>query len=430
VSFVSVTQQFNTTTSMGRLTLNVLLSFAQFEREVTGERIRDKIAASKRKGMWMGGNLPLGYDVQHRQLVINDTEAETVRYIFRRYVELGTVSALQADLKQRGIVSKIWTSTTGKVRGGLGYSRGALYYLLRNQIYLGRIAHKRESHQGQHAAIVDQNLWDRVQAGLSTNGTGKGRPPTAASPSALAGFLYDDRGNLMSPTYTKKTNGRRYRYYVSQALLQNERANAGSVSRIPAEAIERLVDEEVRRLLPPPYRTEGPHSDRREEELPIREMVQRISVHPDKVEIELSKESARKLVVSGDANGLIDDQFPGKTFTVSARLTHRGRGGRLEGSERRLREESGRPDAALVKAICRAHEWLGRFEKGEVASYHELARTEGLTPGYVRGVMQLAFLAPEMVEAYLEGRRRLRGGVMELLSRSLLLSWREQHASM
>ena len=127
---------------MGRLTLNVLLSFAQFEREVTGERIRDKILASKRKGMWMGGNLPLGYDVENRQLVINEAEAETVRYIFRRYAELGTVSALQADLKQRGIVSKVWTSTTGNVRGGVSYSRGALYYLLRNQIYLGRIAHK------------------------------------------------------------------------------------------------------------------------------------------------------------------------------------------------------------------------------------------------------------------------------------------------
>ena len=129
---------------MGRLTLNVLLSFAQFEREVTGERIRDKISASKRKGMWMGGNLPLGYDVQNRQLVINEAEAETVRYIYRRYTEFGTVSALQADLKQRGIASKVWTSTAGNVRGGVGYSRGALYYLLRNQIYLGRIAHKNE----------------------------------------------------------------------------------------------------------------------------------------------------------------------------------------------------------------------------------------------------------------------------------------------
>ena len=183
VSFVSVTQQFNTTTSMGRLTLNVLLSFAQFEREVTGERIRDKIAASKRKGMWMGGVLPLGYDVRDRQLVINEAEAETVRYIFRRYAELGTVSALQADLKQRGIVSKVWTSTAGNVRGGVGYSRGALYYLLRNQIYLGRIAHKNESYPGQHVPIVDEALWDQVQSCLSANRSGQDRVRSMSSQS-------------------------------------------------------------------------------------------------------------------------------------------------------------------------------------------------------------------------------------------------------
>ena len=248
VSFVAVTQQFNTTTSMGRLTLNILLSFAQFEREVTGERIRDKIAASKRRGMWMGGNLPLGYDVENRQLVINEAEAQTVRYIFRQYAELGTVSALQADLKQQEIVSKVWTSTTGNVRGGVSYSRGALYYLLRNQIYLGRIAHKNESYDGQHVPIIDQALWDQVHNCLSAHRPGQGRAPSMSSQSPLTGLLYDDRGNLMSPSHTKKSNGRRYRYYVSQALLQNDRARAGTVSRVPAQAIEQLVDTEIRRL--------------------------------------------------------------------------------------------------------------------------------------------------------------------------------------
>jgi site-specific DNA recombinase len=247
-SFVSITQQFNTTSSMGRLTLNVLLSFAQFEREVTGERIRDKISASKRKGMWMGGNLPLGYDVQNRQLVISEAEAETVRNIFRRYAELGTVSALQADLKQRGIVSKVWTSTTGNVRGGGSYSRNALYYLLRNQIYLGRIAHKNETYDGQHVPIIDQASWDQVQSCLSANRSGPGRAPLVSSRGPLAGLLHDDRGNLMSPSHTKKSDGRRNRYYVSQALLQNDHTRAGTVSRVPAEAIEGLVDTEVRRL--------------------------------------------------------------------------------------------------------------------------------------------------------------------------------------
>src|SRR5690348_13430915 len=175
VSFVSVTQQFNTTNSMGRLTLNVLLSFAQFEREVTGERIRDKIAASKRKGMWMGGNLPLGYDLMDRQLVINEGEAETVRYIFQRYLELGTVSALQAELRRQGIVSKAWVSGSGRRRGGLGYSRGALYYLLRNSLYVGRIAHRGATYGGQHPAIVPKEQWDEVQAVLTRNGQGKHR---------------------------------------------------------------------------------------------------------------------------------------------------------------------------------------------------------------------------------------------------------------
>jgi len=415
-SFVSITQQFNTTSSMGRLTLNVLLSFAQFEREVTGERIRDKISASKRKGMWMGGNLPLGYDVHNRQLVINEAEAETVRYIFRCYAELGTVSALQADLKQRAIVSKVWTSTTGNVRGGVGYSRGALYYLLQNQIYRGRIAHKNESYDGQHSPIVDQSLWDQVQSCLAANRSGHGKVPSMSSHSPLAGLLYDDRGNVMSPSHTKKSDGRRYRYYVSQALLQNDRVRAGTVSRIPAEAIERLVDSEIRRLWSASER--GASSKPAEVNLLARDFVDRVILYKDKVEIVMSDEGLKKLA-----------PHEGSAISVAVRLARRGRSGRLESSDGDVDDRVGRPDTAVVKAISRAHDWLGRFERGEVASYHELARAKGFTPGYVRSVMQLAFLAPPLVEAFLDGRRQLRGGVVELLKGSLPLSWQQQHAS-
>jgi DNA invertase Pin-like site-specific DNA recombinase len=428
-SFVSITQQFNTTSSMGRLTLNVLLSFAQFEREVTGERIRDKISASKRKGMWMGGNLPLGYDVQERQLVINEAEAETVRYIFRRYAELGTVSALQADLKQRGIVSKVWTSTTGNARGGVGYSRGALYYLLRNQIYLGRIAHKNESYDGQHLPIVDQASWDQVQTRLSANRSGQGRVPSMSSQSPLAGLLHDDRGNLMSPSHTKKSNGRRYRYYVSQALLQNDRARAGTVSRIPAEAIERLVDTEIRRLWSATDDLGGSSSNPAEVNLLPRDFVERVILYKDKVEIVMSEERLKKLAPHDSPAISATLLHQPKKLSVSVRLARRGRSGRLESSDGRVHDQVGRPDAAVVKAISRAHDWLGRFERGEVASYHELARAEGFTPGYIRSVMQLAFLAPPLVEAFLDGRRQLRGGVVELLNDSLPLSWQQQHAS-
>lgn len=428
-SFVSITQQFNTTSSMGRLTLNVLLSFAQFEREVTGERIRDKIAASKRKGMWMGGNLPLGYDVQNRQLVINEAEAETVRYIFRRYAELGTVSALRANLKERGIVSKVWMSTTGNVQGGVSYSRGALYYLLRNQIYLGRIAHKTESYGGQHMPIIDQAVWDQVQSCLFANRSGQGRVPPMSSRSPLTGLLFDDRGNVMSPTHTKKSNGRRYRYYVSQALLQNDRALAGTVSRIPAEAIEQLVDIQIKGLLFPTADL-GRSSLKLPEvtRLP-RDFVDKVIVYKDKVEIIMSEEGLKKLASQDDPDAsTIRAQQP-KRLCVPVRLARRGRSGRLESSDGSLGLHVGRPDAAVVKAISRAHDWLGRFERGEVASYYELSRLEGFTPGYVRSVMQLAFLAPPLVEAFLDGRRRLRGGVVELLSGSLPLSWQQQHAS-
>ena len=327
-SFVSITQQFNTTSSMGRLTLNVLLSFAQFEREVTGERIRDKISASKRKGMWMGGNLPLGYDVQNRQLVINEAEAETVRYIYRRYTELGTVSALQADLKQRGIVSKVWTSIAGNVRGGVGYSRGALYYLLRNQIYLGRIAHKNESYSGQHLPIVDQAVWDQVQDCLSTNRSGQGRVRSMSSQSSLAGLLHDDRGNLMSPSHTKKSSGRRYRYYVSQALLQNDRARAGTVRRIPAEAIERLVDTEIRRLGSATDDLGGSSSNPAEVNLLPRDFVKRVILYQDKVEIVMSEEGLKKLAQhDSPAASATRPQQPTK-FSVPVRLVRRGRSGR------------------------------------------------------------------------------------------------------
>src|SRR5262252_571449 len=189
--FVSVTQQFNTTTSMGRLTLNVLLSFAQFEREVIGERIRDKIAASKKKGMWMGGVPPLGYRAEDRKLVVIDSEAEIVRAIFCRYAELGSVRLLKDDLESRGINSKSWTSASGRVIGGKPLSRGALYLILRNRTYLGEIVHKEQSHRGEHAPIIDQPLWDTVQAQLAINTAERNSGTRTRQPSLLAGMLFD-----------------------------------------------------------------------------------------------------------------------------------------------------------------------------------------------------------------------------------------------
>jgi site-specific DNA recombinase len=204
VSFVAVTQQFNTTTSMGRLTLNVLLSFAQFEREVTGERIRDKIAASKRKGMWMGGIVPLGYDVRDRRMVIDEREAETVRDIFRGYLELGCVRLLKEDLDYRGVISKRRTSKTGVESGGHSFSRGALYALLSNPIYVGEIRHKKLRHPGQHQAIVDRAIWERTQRLLQEHRVRATSHDASFEKSPLIGRLVDENGNGLTPSHARK----------------------------------------------------------------------------------------------------------------------------------------------------------------------------------------------------------------------------------
>ena len=249
VSFISVTQQFNTTTSMGRLTLNMLLSFAQFEREVTGERIRDKIAASKQKGMWMGGMVPLGYDAEDRKLVINAREAETVRHIYRRYAELGSVRTLKNELDRDGIVSKRRVDRYGHPTGGKPLARGALYLMLQNRIHRGEIVHKDKSYPGQHQAIVDLDLWDQVQEGLAANRVARKNGAAAQEPSLLAGLIFDDGGERMTATHARK-KGRRYRYYVTHSLIKRGRPTASEAARrVPAGEIERLVEARITAFL-------------------------------------------------------------------------------------------------------------------------------------------------------------------------------------
>src|SRR5436853_4174622 len=248
VSFVAVTQQFNTTTSMGRLTLNILLSFAQFEREVIGERVRDKIAASKKKGMWMGGIAPLGYRAQAGKLIIVDSGAKTVRFICRRYAELGSVRLLKDELDARGIRSKSRTSASGRLRGGKPFARGALYLMLQNRIYQGEIVHKEQSHPGEHTPIIDQPLWDAVQAQLASNAAERNSSARHRQPSLLAGLLFDGDGNRMTPSHAVK-KGTRYRYYVSGSLITQDRTENPAALRIPAAEIEQLVSDRVHRWL-------------------------------------------------------------------------------------------------------------------------------------------------------------------------------------
>jgi hypothetical protein len=239
VSFVSVTQSFNTTTNMGRLTLNVLLSFAQFEREVTGERIRDKIAASKKKGIWMGGVVPLEYRVEARALHVVEAHADIVRTIFRDYLTMGSVVRLKHALDQNQLRLPHRTDGTGRTTGGGLLHQGHLHKILSNPIYVGRLRHKGEIHAGQHAPIISELIWDQVQQMLAdhTRATHAKRKGSAA---LLTGKLFDDGGNRMTPTYAQKGN-RHWRYYVSQPILHGHKQRAGSVARVPAQALESTI---------------------------------------------------------------------------------------------------------------------------------------------------------------------------------------------
>ena len=284
VSFVSVTQSFNTTTSMGRLTLNVLLSFAQFEREVTSERIRDKIAASKRRGLWVGGPVPLGYAARNKKLVVVEEEAERVRLIFQLYLELGSLGRLLPELRRRGVVTKRRELAGGRVIGGIPFTRGPLAYLLRNRFYLGEVVYRGKVSQGEHAAILEPELFAAVQERLTQQHHGFVRA-RAGSQALLLGRLFDDRGNRMSPTHANK-QGVRYRYYVTCALAQGRPEAAGSVARVSATQVEQPVLQALRE-----HRPDLAAAPDREL---IERCVERVVLHPTTIEIKLRTDRQRR----------------------------------------------------------------------------------------------------------------------------------------
>jgi site-specific DNA recombinase len=413
-SFVSVTQQFNTTTSMGRLTLNVLLSFAQFEREVTGERIRDKIAASKRKGMWMGGTTPFGYDAKDRRLVVNEAEAETVRSIYRRYLELGCVSALTVDLRDQGIVSKVKVSRRGNTHGGQPFGRGALYHLLQNQIYLGKVVHRGEAHAGQHSAIVSPDLWNHVQHRLAANRVERRQPRATGGPQLLTGRLWDERGNLMVPTHVRKANGQRYRYYVSQPLTAGGKQDGDAVSRIPAGAIEELVSGELQRRLPEIEARRWDTANPKERAEILERLVGSVIIRVTEVEIRLTNQGAKGLVPRGGASAAV--------FSVPVQLKP-GAGGTtivtLDGHAPRTT----RIDKALVRAIARAHHWRELLESGEARTAYDLARHEACRVSYVQRHLPLAFLSPKLVELIIDGKQPSWCVLSELVERPRADNW-------
>ena len=432
-SFVSVTQAFNTATSMGRLTLNVLLSFAQFEREVTAERIRDKIAASKKKGMWMGGNPPLGYDphpdASQRRLVVNPAEAAEVRALFDLYLQLGCLGRVTAEAKQRGIVSKRRPGPGRARPGGSPLSRGQVHYILTNPVYIGRIRHRSESHAGLHPAIIPQDLWDEVQAALiagSRKARGKSSAPRTGG-SLLLGRIRDETGDLLTPSHAR-TRGRRYDYYVSNRLLKGDADPAAW--RLPAAAFERLLCQRLAAhlgataqnhglLAQPDAGTAAALAARAsalgraigagERDL-VRELVQFVRLAPGTLTLELDRTAlARHLEVAPEAlaAGLA-------TLVVPVALRRRGVEARVLGG---LLEPE--PDPVLVSALTRAHRWCRDIRAG--TGILALAAREGHAPSHVRTRAPLAFLSPAIQSAILEGTQPA-GLTIEDLARAAALS--------
>jgi DNA invertase Pin-like site-specific DNA recombinase len=458
VSFVSVTQQFNTTSSMGRLTLNVLLSFAQFEREVTGERIRDKIAASKRKGMWMGGMVPLGYDLKDRHLIINEKEAENVREIFELYLKLGCVKKLKAHLDQRGLKSKMRTSRSGRSSGGAEYSRGALYKILQNRIYLGEIPHKGQSYPGEHSPIVDRDLWERVRTLMSENVRARRHGTNAKAPSLLCGLLYDEEANRFTPSHAVK-RGKRYRYYVSQKVIKDAASAPGQPSRVPAQELEKVVLTELKGFLASADRVvtalanEGDDvaitslliegaavcSERLESNSPsklsevIEQIVTRILVHQTSVDIQIDRNKLRAQLLGSDPTNLrppqTADGLKGQpmVLTIETRLKRCGREMRLIVPARSTDPKERDAAPALLKAVSRAHEWLRLIVAGEYKDQRAIAAALGLNEQYVSRIIQSAFLAPEIVEAIVKGSQGPTITLAVLLD-EVPLSWADQAA--
>jgi DNA invertase Pin-like site-specific DNA recombinase len=472
VSFVSVTQQFNTSTSMGRLTLNVLLSFAQFEREVAGERIRDKIALSKKRGMWMGGLPPLGYDGIDRALVINEPEAATVRLIFRRYLEVGSVAELKRSLDNEGIVSKRRKFGDGKTFGGVPFSRGALYQILRNRLYRGEIAHRGEIHKGNHNAIIDGDLWDQVQNQLVDQSqrkrieAAKGTHPSgdfskgvarSPAPSPLTGLLFDQAGRRLTASHARK-NGKRYRYYVSAPLSRGEKVKDGI--RVPAPDLEQLVlGTIIDHLCDAIWLTSllgdavdawdvgallagggaAAHSLARDgqQDQSLKSCLNFIRVITiSRSDITLGLDRLRLLEA---INYSTDESLPtrpssdaeGETIeiVVPARFIRSGKQVRLVLGE--VTTKNRLPDPDLIRLISDAHRWFEDLCFGRARSIAEVALRDRVAIAHVSRTLPLAFLAPDIIDTILNGRQPPSLTPDRLKRRqSLPALWSEQRAAL
>ena len=399
VSFVSVTQQFNTTNSMGRLTLNVLLSFAQFEREVTSERIRDKIAASKRKGLWVGGNLPLGYEMKDGKIAIVEEEAELVRFIFRRYLELGSVNELLRDLRERYIRTKSRQLATGTTRGGIPFGRGTLYYVLSNHFYIGEVKYKNEILPGEQPPIMDRALFEAVRKKSLAQWSHR-TVVRNKSDHPLTGFLFDDAGHRMIPTHATKA-GIRYRYYASTPVLHGEAktASAGSISRVPAADIEDTVLKSLAAHLAAKRGGSTSTAVQLRDRETFAKLVAEIVVHRDKLVVRFKPDQ------TDEESDRWDDQ-PLLTIPWHKPPSKRARRILLPHNASRsdVQPEQFERRARLVSAIAKGRRWLDDVVSGRVTNVTEFCAREKCSVRQVNMTISLAFLAPNLVKAAIEGR--------------------------
>lgn len=391
ISFVAVTQQFNTTTSMGRLTLNILLSFAQFERELSSERVRDKIAASRRKGKWTGGTAPLGYDIENKKLMINKIEAESIRTIFSEYVRLQSINKLIAELDRRKIVTKRRDCKAPKYQGGISFMCGPLAYLLKNRIYLGEMRHGDKWFPGEHKAIVDRALFDRAQAVFAAN-THRKNAKRFASGALLTGKLFDDLGNRMSSTYTSK-KGVRYRFYASSAVLRGRKSSAGLISRVPAFDLERDIDLIVKR--------EYPNFGQMTKEA-LFEMLARVDLKPNSLSV--------RFVDSADTPILTPIKVE---WSLRRKVTY----SIIQASQTKT-------NTSLLQAIVRAHGWLKQLTDESHETVEALAESVSLHSKVVRQNLRLAFLPPEITASLVEGGQQ--GLKLSEIPKTLPLLWASQ----
>lgn len=420
-SFVSVTQAFNTTTSMGRLTLNVLLSFAQFEREITGERIRDKIALSKKRGLWMGGRCPLGYEPHDRVLKIAPEEAAVVRGMFERYLELGSIRLLSEELRARGVTSKRITTRDGRQLGGATLWTGPVRYILTNRTYLGEIRHRAVWYPGQHEPIVAPDLFAAVEAKLAEGRAGP-RRALRAEKRPLIGLAFDDAGNPLTPSHTVQRQGRRYDYYVSHALISGGGATAGSLPRVSAPLLESQVRDVCVRVLGLPPGWAG-----------LRVALQRVDVSKSEIAITVRADATRN---DTDYDAMLARLGPGETLqrdaddlTLTAPIRARPWRGRKGGMTARGAPLTAQrhDDLSLLTAIVLAHAWRKEWASGALG-VSEIATREGVDRTHVARLMRLAYLAPDITRRVLQGDPMPALTVGDLLSREMPLSWSEQRA--